>query len=818
MKEPNNKKLRNSILAGSAASGIATGASLGVSSHNTQQTPVLSEQDIDNLIPTDVPINEMTIYGMHNAGTEPGSGTAYVSSNQSMSIEEALNETPVRAFSLDVRMHDGEIVVNHGGVFDPSVDQPTTLQETLDTLNEWRLENPDEVITLSIQYDFGTPGNRTAEDYQHIAEVSQMLEDQFGESIWTPQEQIEFFDANDRWPTIDEMTAGGNQVIIGSRFGNEYSNQFSTIEGQSTYHEWIKGIGEDRNTYAHPIDGIYKHMPDNINADDIEGHNGVVWLDKITPDDPRFIDHADIMRPDTSVHNIFYTNNGLQNNIAFGMGTGAAAGAGTLSAASGVFMAYQMKDFLKSVENGTYARSFIKNLDYSELNKKYDQEVQPEDIKKKITSNVKRSLTKNVLTSGGFSTIGLSSSIMAMGLLMPPLLPAFSIAAIATAGVGTLATAAATIYARRKADKAVNKAFSRNDINELVGQRAKELEASGNSTKQTTDKTQDDGIFTSNNPKKFEKTLETVGTVLIGTMLLTRITSMAKYSMPAIGMIAGSVTAGLVTLSSLYSGFNNYHRRKKLFKDDTTRGTRQYILSEIDKKPYLGMFGKSEFYKYISEHKDELNAELGTKETKPSKIIDELHKEGNEGTLYKHRENSLKDSYYKDFTKHKKQNPDANFNEFIINKVEKDVQKDVRRSGIWNTAKITISIFSTSIFFPPISGILTAAAVATMAIGTATSLVVAKKEKKNISERVRTAINDAEVTHGENPSQDSLRNLLHKIHDHHKQKHSSNNVPVIPAQEQTKFTSKIQKLASAKPKSHVESLDGQRANYATIAR
>lgn len=779
----NNRKIKNYSTAAAITSGVATGVGLGVASYKQQQEPLDSE-NYQHLLQRDQPIDQIPLVGMHNAGTEAGSGTWFFSANQNMGIKEVLETTPVRAIALDVHEHDGEFVINHGGMYDPTVENPKSFQETLNEINQFLQENPNEVVIIDVEYGFGQVGDRSAEDWEKIRETNQILEDTFGTKIWTPEEQQIFYDDNGRWPTMDEMTSGGDQVILSSYYGGNTTptagaEMFATGSTITGHESWLGGVYEDRNVYSIPGRALTSEVADTISTHDVDqrvanNEGGIMWLDKITQDDPRFLlpeDRSQLaLRPDMTVGNdLFYVNDDTVNNVAFGTGAGLATTTGGLSLATGLYQNAQTNQYIKEIRNGKNVSSLLNTLDASDFGNRRD--ISRDDVKKHVKDKLKSNVTKNTVTTNMFATVGVSTALLSMSLLFPPAFGALAISSLAVLGVGTLATGIGALVNRKRSSNAVDQAFGeQQSLNKTLDIKVDDI----NSGKEN---------LLSKDQKNMDKSLQQATTGLIGLSLLTRLSGMAKYAMPAIGTVAGFVGGGVIALSSAVSAVSNYRNRNKAFKDPE-QGINRFIRSYIDKKPAIG--GSSYFDNYLKRNQEVLKNELGLSQKATFREVkDTINQSDNAAILNTYRSQALKENLSKKYHEFKqKGNHNKSFDQFIQKEIKQSVRKDVRRSGIWNSGKIATAIGSSALFFPPAAGIIMAVAAGGFLLGSAISLITAEAEASKISKKVQTFIQNSHQETGQKQiSKPSLLNELKQSIE-----------PLIPDASHSRYhSSKIQK-------------------------
>ena len=135
--------------AGATTSGLVT-SSTATPTPNIQTHPEMFE----HIHQGDVPLSQLVIFAQHNAESVIGKGSLpLIATNQHMGIMEALEKTPIRGFELDIYKHNNQLVLNHGGLFDPSVSENNIpkLDDVLINMNNWlhQGKNSHEVIFLA---------------------------------------------------------------------------------------------------------------------------------------------------------------------------------------------------------------------------------------------------------------------------------------------------------------------------------------------------------------------------------------------------------------------------------------------------------------------------------------------------------------------------------------------------------------------------------------------------------------------------------------------------------------------------------------------
>ena len=336
-KSERNRKLEKGLLAGAVTSGA------GVAAASALQPPH-DPSMFDHISPKDVPIDQIKIFAAHNTEAVPGKGSLpLLATNQNMDLEDMLDKTPIRGFDLDLHEHRGEIVINHGGIFDSTVsnDSIPKLDNVLETMNNWLGEpgNHDEVLFLN----FENRGNLPLGS----------LESAFGrDAVLDSHEYSNMFSRLGRAPTIEEIRAEGFKVVD---FNHNRFIEAGT--GETGFRDMpLESIWEDRTIMEHGIDmdlEFGKFSTDDIaphittdQIDEIMNSPGGKWisLDQVSPNDPRFFKPEDrdslTLKPDLKLMGLFYESEEAFQSALLGFGTATAGATAALALAGGAYQGF----------------------------------------------------------------------------------------------------------------------------------------------------------------------------------------------------------------------------------------------------------------------------------------------------------------------------------------------------------------------------------------------------------------------------------------------------------------------------------------------
>ncbi|MFA5880174.1 MAG: hypothetical protein WC860_08420 [Candidatus Margulisiibacteriota bacterium] len=702
---------------------IAIGTALGVAS-GIEQAQTTDTSLYQHLLQKDVPINQATIIGAHNVGTQPGSGTIFPLSNQTMGVTEMLDQTPVRALAIDVHKVDGEFILNHAGIIDPTV-KSITLDQTLTNINGWLDKNPNEAVIMPIELGtlgFGSPGHRPPDFWDNYDDLLSSLKEKFGSKIADTNFLVNFYNEHHHLPSVNELTEAGRQILLIDRFGSDISLSMWTDSASGDLrsidlsylfgnNESINYTAESRNLVSEYIQGtgiekaLDGQLPSRINAETVDQirqakNGGIVFLDQISPNDPRFLLPEDrsqlLLKPDMSILNgAVHVNQPIVNEVAFGLGAAMNIGSASFSLASGIFQIINQRKFITNIKNGNEIKNILHDIETKEdlklpgIKKKNISKIQVtlEDLKKRVTKKLKNKTTKTTFTTGLFTALGLASCILGFGLLMPYLIIPLAIAASAVFAFGLITTLVLISYNRNKVNQAIEFALTKPEMYKFFKEKTQKI----NDNKPDNDPKIKSVLKTNN---AFQKTA--MG-LLVGTLAL-RATSMAKYAMPLVGGVTGIALNSVLGVSSIIDVIGNALDRKKRFAKP------EKILKEYEANLIFkhGLFTKSAFTKYLKTNKYPLN---------PKKIEPELLTKLQQDCFTKYKA-SLIAKYQKTHAKYFKKHPEKIltekqiFQRVLVNKIAKNEANKTFINGILNTLKISIATGSTGIFFPAVLGLL----------------------------------------------------------------------------------------------------------------
>ncbi len=775
-----NRQLEKALGTGAMGGALVSGAAIATAS---AMQPAHDLSKFDHILQKDTPLDEMIILGMHNAEALAGKGTLpLLATNQTMSIEDALNKTPVRGFDLDLHKHNGEIVINHGGIFDSTVsdDQIPRIDNVLETMNHWldKPGNSNEVIFLNFENKGNLPWN--------------MLENTFGRNaVLDRWDYSQLVHKLGRAPTINEIRAEGYKVV-----DFNHNRFIEAGSGETGFRgNPIESVWEDRTLMEHGKDldlefGKFStdEIAPHITTDDIDqfvasGKGMYISLDQVSANDPRFFKPEDrdslALNPDLKLMGLFYESDEAFQSALLGFGTATAGATAALALAGGAYQGFlnekKIRNQDKLMPQHLQAMELSAILQRRKNSKKLAgkplrDEVTVEEVKDLYKKNQLKIMTKDTVMAGANSTVSLTGSTLALGMLFPPLMPAFGGASAGVAGTGVVATLLATVGNRKRMSKAIDDAFGDSGVMKALEQR---VEAMNREIANTVSKSGDaDSLLSSMVSKREEgERLLKASNVMLSTSLVARASGMSKYGLPALGTAAmgvgASVTGVLVALSA---AMNYRDRRSKL--QNLPQTTSEVLRPDYGRKQKrkLGLFGDTAFQRFLKKQKTEITTDLKLPPDSSMKEISLVFSlSGNEKILEKHLRNFAKKEWLKDLRQFaRQQKPKQDFDtvrtnpedlkklltQYAIKRVGDFAHNDTFSAGKSGTARLALIGAFSGIFFLPMLGVAAGA----LGVGLGVSKGVAVHERRVFTQQL-TAIIEKEP--GDDPEKIASHNSLH---------------------------------------------------------
>ena len=766
--------------AGALASAVVSGTAVAAAS---AMQPAHDLSKFDHILQKDTPLDQMIILSQHNAGALAGQGTLpLLATNQTMSIEDALNKTPIRGFDLDLHKHNGDIVINHGGIFDSTVsdDNIPRLTDVLETMNNWldKPTNNNEVIFLNFENKGNLPWN--------------MLESSFGRNAvldrWDYNQLVHKLG---RAPTINEIRAEGVKVVDFNH--NRFIEAGSGETGFIDYP--IESVWEDRTLMEHGKDldlEIGQFTTDDIaphiTTDDIDqfvasGKGMFISLDQVSANDPRFFKPEDrdslALNPDLKLMGLFYESDEAFQSALLGFGTATAGATAALALAGGAYQGFlnekKIRNQDKLMPKHLQAMELSAILQRRKNSKKsagqpLNQPVTVEEVKNLYKKNQLKSMTKDTVMAGASSTVSLTGATLALGMLFPPLMPAFGAAAAGVFGTGAAATLLGKVGNEKRMNQAIDKAFNLPGVMKALQQR---VDAMNREITHCVSQSGDAEALLSSMVSKREEgeRLLEASNVMLGTALVARTSGMAKYGLPALGTAAmglgASVTGVLVALSA---AMNYRDRHSKL--ENLPQTTSEVLRPDYGRKQKrkLGLFGDTAFQRFLKKQQSTIASDLKLDPDCSMKAISVAFAlPCNEIHLEKHLRNFAKKEWLKDLKQFAdKQKPKLDFDtvrknpedlkklltQYAIKRVGDFAHNDTFSAGKSGTARLALIGAFTGIFCLPMLGV----AAGVLGVGLGVSKGVAVHERKVFTQQLTDII---EKDPGDDPEKIASHNSLH---------------------------------------------------------
>ena len=350
--------------------------------------------------------------------------------------------------------------------------------------------------------------------------------------------------------------------------------------------------------------------------------------------------------------------------------------------------------------------------------------------------------------AGASATVSLTGSALALGMLFPPLMPAFGGVSAGAAGIGTIATLLATLGNDKRLDKAIDEAFENPGIlkalNERVDAMNREIDGCAKSSGDV------DELLSSmvSEREKGERLLK-ASTVMLCTNLVARASGMSKYGMPALGTAAMGIGASITGVLVALSGAMNYlDRRSKL--ENLPQTTSEVLRPDYGRKQKrkLGLFGDTAFQRFLKKNREMVIKDLELPSNCTNKEISfAFSLPGNEVKLESYLRAFAKKEWLKDLRAFaSEQKPIQDFDEtrkdpetlkallkkYAIKRVGDFAHNDTFSEGRSGTMKLALIGAFSGIFFLPMLGVAAGA----IGVGLSVSKGVAVHERSVFTRKI----------------------------------------------------------------------------------
>lgn len=720
-----------------ASGSVLTGASLTIAA---KSVPKIQHEQFAHILVRDKPLNEIPILIEHNAGTQPGSGTITGIGNQNLTIEQTLNQTPVRGFELDLWKVNDETVIIHGGVPQPG-SQLNTLTDSISAIKTWMDAPKDqgELVYIVIEDHLSA---------QQSNEAIEQIKSTFGSSVFSVADKEEFFAEHGRWPSVDEMTAGGSRImIISDRVGSQSDTVFSAKEIKNAFGQ----INEDRSLIGGLGTDFDPEIASQINVEDMDklvAKGGIIKLDQLSPNDPRFFTAADraklSLHPDISIGGLAYVGEENWQDIFLGLGTTMAIGPSSLGVLQAAIDAKRNHELLSNTEKAVIqALNSISFHDLENVELAGSTGGVDFDLQELIAKKLCHEITQRTVKAGAIGTVAISGCLLALGMLFPPAFVVLASLAVAGVGVGGISTAIASRFNFKKCQKNLIELFAHESVlSALKSNKERLLEQMGAQTEGYTLITQ-----TLANRKAAKHLTKAAQALMAGT-LLVRMSAMGKYAMPVIGKVAWISASVIATISTAVAAALNVLQRKEKY-EKIAESTINSIIPHIHRSKY-GIIGKTPFIAYLKKNRLsickalELPSSLKLKEL-VAELNLPLYAEIKQNYEYKCASEFIQNQLSK-FAKTQKIAPEQMYEqealiEFAIAQVGEFAHSDVMKAGIGGTIKMSAAAGAMSLVFTPVGGFIWIGAAGIVPLGLIVTKAVAMSERYKFRKKVRRLLN-----------------------------------------------------------------------------
>jgi hypothetical protein len=741
-KERKEEKIEGAATAAAISAAVAAALPASIQVHNTQTKEFDSDLYITLNEDKDKPLNQDTFVVAHNVGTGsgdtlPGLGNQQMTTTESLTLTGQVNGGMAYITYPIAVDDDGEWVVNHGGISVGS--EPLTLESQLNDVSEWQDQNPGSIAIIAIGNQGGAINEDNSTPEQH-AEFDAMIKEKYGDSLFTNSDLVAYKEESETtdMPSQQWLNDHGYDTIIVTSGMNNYKNgaidktHFQQDDYTNAQYEkdprYIQGHGESRAPLLYFIRGFSGEPLPILNTEESDhrlSQPGRVGFDNLQPNDPRLVDpnKRDELTddPDMSIFGgMLQMNRGTESIAAFSAGLSISSASASFAIMSALYKAHLNFDFIKNIDKNIATK--IATIDRADLevfkkkNKRFKNYKDEELIEAFCRTDASQKITRDTMLAGVTGTASLSASTFSAGLMFPVAFPITSLVSLGIAGVGMVATTAATTYNRYKLNKRIDQAITQNK--DLIKQRIEILNSQDN----------DFDIEKAMKEKERDSSLDKTSNSLLTTTLFFKATAMAKYSISMIGVMAAGVSSVFIGISSVVDLTKEARKRSKNF-ENVTKYTSALLVNNIFAKKFL-VFGDSTLDKYAKKNCKLNGQKVGT-------YLNNLDDKEFTKLSVACANNRLKKDVNKFLKSKKIKDKDKGLDLFMKSKVSKDVFRSTVVSSSIATVKIAAAISSFGlIMFPPASGFYLMAATAVITIGTPINLIHAKFQERKFAKKL----------------------------------------------------------------------------------
>lgn len=747
----------------------------------------------------DTPLNKMVIVCATESDTGSDSSGIVSAQDQSRTPYDILSHTPARAIELQVQNDHGILSTSLSDT--PSSTHSESLSSQLSSVKSWlsNSDNQDQVVVIQLV--------NHATTNQDQSSIDELLKKTFGSQLFTMSDYNQA-EANGRWPTVNELVAEKKNVVV-------------LASGMDTYNATIPSEHVMTDSLSHhvsaPLDMQWHADPINPAQMDhviqnTDGQGAFIKLDHLTTNDPRVV--SPDMRDKLNYHPKISLFGGwvemdpkLASTIAFDIGVTSNIGAGAFAFLESSLRAYRNFKFIQDADHHfQLALNSTSLVDMTEYQKRkmstkspYPLNLNEEEVIAYCREKLVDKINTDTVTAGALGTTSLAGAVFTFGLLFPPLFPITSILTIVTLVSGTIATSLASFYNRRALNRRIDEILQRKEMLAAILQKTEDLSSS-------IDFSEADHYAKKTQTKQTDSKLSWASGFLLGTTLVLRLGTMARYVVTIAGTIAsGLATIGMYFRSALDAVINYRDRQKHL--DNLPKLISQATLPSIDSRRFI-FFGETGLEKFLRIHKNTLESSFGIKpehsKLTTRQLVYELSKDEHQSQLAAIRKAAFTELIAKDLASYCKSHHEsydpANtdlIKNYLIFRVQKQIEDDVLASGRFNTFKIALATWVGGTFFAPvISGLFAGVALVILGVGEVVTRRVSKAESQKFKVATSHLLDKADQdTPSDDPAVAEVASFMHFL-KHELGGDKVEDKQILKAEKKTSSTQKVQSQIS----------------------